>query len=37
MIAIIMGTKSWACVVSSDDDDELFPSPGSTSLSKREC
>ena len=30
----MVSAKSWASVVSSDDDDELLPSLGSTSLAK---
>jgi len=36
-IATVVSTKSWASVVSSDDDDELLPSLGSTSLAKSKC
>ena len=36
-IAAVVSTKIWESVVSSDDDDELLPSFGSTSLAKREC
>ena len=36
-IAAVVSTKSWASVASSDDDDELLPSLGSTSFAMREC
>ena len=36
-IVAIVSAKSWASVVSNDDDDELPHSLGSTSLAKREC
>lgn len=36
-IAAIVSAKSWASVASSDDDDELLHSFGSTSLAKRKC
>ena len=36
-IAVVVSAKSWASVAISDDDDELLPSLGSTSLAKREC
>ena len=36
-IAAIVSARSWASVASSDDDDEILPSLGSTSLAKREC
>ena len=36
-IATIVSARSWASVVSSDDDDERLPNLGSTSLAKREC
>lgn len=36
-IDAVVSAKSWVSVASSDDDDELLPSLGSTSLAKREC
>lgn len=36
-IAAIVSAKSLASVASSDDDDELLHSFGSTSLAKRKC
>ena len=36
-IVAVVNAKSWASVESSDDDDELLPSLGSTSSAKREC
>ena len=35
-IVAVVSDKSWASVASNDDD-ELLPSLGSTSLTKREC
>lgn len=34
---VVVNIGSWASVTSSDDDDELLPSVGSTFLTKREC
>jgi len=31
-----MNTKSWANVINNDDDDEIIPSGGSNSLTKRD-
>ena len=36
-IVVVVSFKSWASIVSSDDDNELLPSLGSTSLTKRKC
>lgn len=36
-IFVIVSTKSWVSVVSSDDDDEFLPRLRSTSLTMREC
>jgi len=36
-IVAVVSAKSWASVVSSDDNDELLPSLGSISLARREC
>lgn len=36
-IVEVVSTKTWASVASSDDDDELLPILGMTSLGNREC
>lgn len=36
-IVVVVSTKNWASVASSDDDDELLLNLGSTYLAKREC
>lgn len=36
-IVAIVSTRSRESVVRSDDDDELLPSPRSTSITKRDC
>ena len=36
-IVVVVSTRSWASVASSDDDNELLPSLRSTSISKRAC
>jgi len=36
-VSPIVSAKSWESIASSDDDDELLPNIGSTSLTRREC